>query len=139
MKDGSTVDRTYSVAWAEVTIDCQDPQTLAAFWSELLAVELGRPAFPGWARTRSTVPGGPFLNFQPVAEPKVGKSRLHLDVWTDDLQATAEWVCQHGGAYTGEVHADKAWTVAVMTDPEGTEFCIVGPAGSAPPAVELAP
>jgi predicted enzyme related to lactoylglutathione lyase len=127
------MDRAFSVAWAEVTIDCHNPAVLAAFWSELLSVEIDHPPLPGWARTHSTVPGGPVLNFQPVSEPKVGKSRLHLDLWTDDLQVTTDWIREHGGWYTGEVHVYEEGTVAVMTDPEGTEFCVVGPAGSAAP------
>ena len=128
------MDRTYSVAWAEVTIDCRHPETLAEFWSRLLGIEVAEPPLPGWARTSSTVPGGPVLNFQPVPEPKLGKSRLHLDLWTDDLRSTADWIREHGGAFTGEVHVYVEGTVAVMTDPEGTEFCIVGPSGSAGPS-----
>jgi predicted enzyme related to lactoylglutathione lyase len=124
------MDRTFSVAWAEITIDCHDPEPLAEFWSGLLAVDVAEPPFPGWARTRSTVPGGPVLNFQPVPESKVGKSRLHLDLWTDDMPSTADWIRQHGGTFTGEVHLYDEGTVAVMTDPQGTEFCVVGPPGS---------
>jgi predicted enzyme related to lactoylglutathione lyase len=126
------VNRTFSVACAEITIDCRDPEALAEFWSRLLSIETAEPPLPGWARTRPAVPGGPVLNFQPVSEPKVGKSRIHLDLWTDDLQATAAWIRQHGGTYTGEVHIYEEGTVAVMADPEGTEFCMVGPAGFRP-------
>lgn len=64
----------------------------------------------------------------------MGKSRIHLDLWTDDLQATAAWIRQYGGTYTGEAHIYEEGTVAVMADPEGTEFCMVGPAGSLPPS-----
>ncbi len=128
------MERDFSVAWAEITIDCHDPEALAGVWSQLLDVEVADPPLPGWARTGSTVAGGPVLNFQPVPEPKVGKSRLHLDLWTDDLPSTADWVRQHGGRYTGEIHAYDEGTVAVMTDPEGTEFCVVGPAGSSAPS-----
>jgi predicted enzyme related to lactoylglutathione lyase len=126
------MERRFSVAWAEVTVDCHDPEVVAAFWSQLLAIPVDEPPLPGWARTGPTVAGGPVLNFQPVSEPKVGKSRLHLDVWTDDLRSTSEWVSAHGGTFSGEVHVYDEGTVAVMRDPEGTEFCLVGPAGSWP-------
>ena len=119
-----------TIAWAEVTIDCREPDRLAEFWSQLLGVEVADPPLPGWARTKPTVAGGPVLNFQPVPEPKHGKSRLHLDLWTDDLAVTIRWINDHGGAFTGEAHEYDEGTVAVMTDPEGTEFCVVGPAGS---------
>ena len=129
------MERKFSVGWAEVTIDCHDPETLASFWSQLLDVAVVEPPLPGWARTGSDSCRGPVLNFQPVAEPKAGKSRLHLDLWTDNLQSTADWVREHGGAYTGEAHLHDEGTVAVMTDPEGTEFCVVGAAGSFAPSL----
>ncbi|WP_329143674.1 MULTISPECIES: VOC family protein [unclassified Streptomyces] len=44
------------------------------------------------------------LVFQPVAEPKPGKVRLHLDVSVDDVDEGV---------------------VVVMADPEGHEFCLV--------------
>jgi predicted enzyme related to lactoylglutathione lyase len=121
-----------SVGWMEVTVDCHDPARLARFWCDLLNVELAEPPFPGWERTRSTVPGGPVLNFQPVSDPKRGKSRIHLDLWTSDLRATVAWVTDHGGSFPGEVHVYADGTVAVLCDPEGTEFCVVGPPGSSP-------
>ena len=68
-----------------------------------------------------------------MTEPKASKTRVHLDLWTDDLHEPASWVVAHGGRYSGEVHLYAEGTVAVMEDPEGTEFCLVGPAGSRPP------
>ena len=70
------------------------------------------------------------VNFQPVPDPKAGKSRVHLDLRTDDLHAAGQRVGALGGACTGEVHSYDEGTVAVMTDPEGTEFCLTGPPGS---------
>ena len=133
MSHDDDVRRSPAVAWGEVTIDCRDPDGLAEFWSRLLGVAVAERPLPGWARTEPTVPGGPVLNFQPVPEPKVGKARIHLDLWTDDLGSTVGWVCDHRGAFTGEHHVYPEGTVVVMRDPEGNEFCIVGPAGSPVP------
>jgi predicted enzyme related to lactoylglutathione lyase len=121
------------VAWAEVTFECLDVERAVRFWSELLGLAVADPGLPGWARTTPAVPGGPVLNFQPVTEPKLNKTRVHLDLWTDDLRQAAAWVRAHGGRFTGEVHVYAEGTVAVMEDPEGTEFCLVGPPGSQPP------
>jgi len=134
MGDVDDVRSTPSVAWAEVTIDCRDPDALVEFWSRLLGVGVAERPLPGWTRTRPIVPGGPVLNFQPVPEPKVGKARIHLDLWTDDLGSTVRWVRDHGGTFTGESHVYPEGTVAVMRDPEGNEFCVAGPAGSQVPA-----
>jgi predicted enzyme related to lactoylglutathione lyase len=119
--------------WIEVTIDCVNVETVVAFWRGLLALERIDDPLPGWARTAPTVPGGPVLNFQPVDEAKRGKSRVHLDLRTDDLAASVAQVRAAGGQWTGEVHVYGEGTVAVMADPEGTEFCIVGPPGSPVP------
>jgi predicted enzyme related to lactoylglutathione lyase len=113
------------VAWAEVTIDCRNPERVAAFWGALL----DHPVKPGaegeWFELGPVVPGGPKINFQPVPEEKVGKARAHLDVWVDDLDAAVALVEQLGGTHTGETHTYPDGTDAVMVDPEGTEFCLV--------------
>jgi predicted enzyme related to lactoylglutathione lyase len=69
--------------------------------------------------------GGPVINIQPVPEEKVGKARVHLDLWVDDLAAAIARVEELGGSHTGEVHSEPEGIDAVMTDPEGTEFCLV--------------
>jgi predicted enzyme related to lactoylglutathione lyase len=117
--------------WIEVTIDCLDVEVVAGFWQRLLRLDRVNDPLPGWARLAPTVVGGPVLNFQPVHEPKAGKTRAHLDIRTDDLSGAIHWIEDLGGSHTGETHIYDEGTVAVMADPEGTEFCLVGPPGSA--------
>lgn len=71
------------------------------------------------------MPGGPHINFQPVSEVKTSKTRIHLDLWVDDLAEAAELVRQLGGAGPSAMHTYDSGTVAVMADPEGNEFCLV--------------
>jgi predicted enzyme related to lactoylglutathione lyase len=118
------------IEWIEVTIDCGNVGVVAEFWRRLLGLVPLEDPLPGWMRAGSTVPGGPALTFQPVPEPKVGKTRVHLDLRTDDLAAALARIRALGGDYTGEVHSYAEGTVAVMADPEGTEFCLLGPPGS---------
>lgn len=108
----------------EVTIDCRDVVRVARFWAALLGVEPYEP-MPGWLRLPPPAAGAPMVNFQPVPEPKRGKTRVHLDLLTEDLEASAARVVELGGRPTGERHAYDEGTVAVFTDPEGVEFCIV--------------
>lgn len=112
------------VALHEITIDCQDVERAAGFWAALLGTELREP-LPGWRRLGPLVPNGPMLNFQPVPEPKIGKTRIHLDLLTDDLDAATRTVDQLGGRDLGERHEYPEGIVAVMADPEGNEFCLV--------------
>jgi predicted enzyme related to lactoylglutathione lyase len=106
-----------------ITVDCVDPARLAAFWGSLLGLE-EEQGEPGWVRFAAS-DTTPRLNFQRVAEPKIGKTRIHLDVTVADVGAGARRVAELGGDATGERHDYDEGVVVVMTDPEGNEFCLV--------------
>ena len=110
------------VRWTEVTQDCADPVRAAEFWQALLGGEVSEP-LPGWRRLR--VEGRPEFTFQPVPEPKTVKSRQHLDLEVDDLEAAAALVESLGGRRTGQRHVYDEGTVEVLQDVEGAEFCLV--------------
>lgn len=108
-----------------VTIDCQDPDTLATFWAEVLGSEIdlvmddGRYVFLKGSETL------PVLCFQRVPEAKAVKNRLHIDVGVEDLAAATERIVGLGGAWIDGVDRrldDVTWRT--MTDPEGNEFDI---------------
>ena len=115
--------------WWAVTIDCHEPRRVAGFWAGLLATPIVEPGpdRPGWLRLQPLAPHGPFLNFQPVPERKVGKLRLHLDVLVGDLESGAERVLTLGGTDTGRRETLPRGRIAVMLDPEGNEFCLLAP------------
>ena len=112
----------------EVVIDCADPQRLATFWQQLLGGEI-RVESDEWVLV-ATPGGGTSVSFQRVAEPKVGKNRVHLDVRVDDLALATEAAEKFGGVRTGPPRFDVLGGFQVMTDPEGNEFCLV--AGDTP-------
>ncbi|MGC4847126.1 VOC family protein [Micromonospora sp. DT15] len=109
--------------FAGVTMDCQDPQKLADFWSAVLGGRVTE-SLPGWRRVIVT-DGGPVLTFQPVPEPKVGKARLHVDIAVADAGEAVDRIGALGGRWTGERHDYPEGAVLVMADPEGNEFCVV--------------
>ena len=115
--------------WWAVTIDGNDPDRLATFWSALLGTAIVEPGpdRPGWRRLQPFGAAGPRLNFQPVDEPKVGKARLHLDVLVDDIDAAVERIVALGGADTGTREELPRGRIAVMRDPGGNEFCVLAP------------
>ncbi|RFS80991.1 VOC family protein [Actinomadura spongiicola] len=103
----------------DVIIDCDDPERLALFWSQLL----GRPIKAGtgpyvWLERGE----GPGLGFQKVTEPKVGKNRLHFDVASPDPAAEQERVEALGGR---RLQQYASGGFLVMADPAGNEFCII--------------
>jgi len=103
-------------------IDCNDPQALAGFWADMLGVEV-HYNWHQYVMLRPTVEGGPALTFQQVAEPKVGKTRAHLDIIVDDLEAATAYAIERG-ATALERNQEDAVTVQVLADPEGNEFCL---------------
>ena len=109
--------------WVGVTVDCVDVERVAAFWSELLDRPKG-PSMPGWIYLGDLGDPQPRLVFQPVAEPKQGKVRLHLDVAVDDIERGIAQVVALGGRATGERHEYDEGVVVVMADPEDHEFCL---------------
>jgi predicted enzyme related to lactoylglutathione lyase len=114
--------------WGSVQVDSTDPVTLAAFWANVLGVEveetIGDPAH--YVVVGPTAPGGPWLSFQRVSEVKTAKNRLHLDLVVDDLDVASNRVEALGG---GRVSADDVdeygYRWRVMHDPEGNEFCVI--------------
>jgi predicted enzyme related to lactoylglutathione lyase len=113
-----------ATTWSGVTFDCRDPEAVARFWSTLLGREPG-PSEEGWVYLGHRGDALPRLVFQPVAEPKLTKARIHLDLTVDHLDEAMAQVVTLGGRFTGERHAYDAGVVVVMQDPEGHEFCLV--------------
>lgn len=138
---------------AQVTIDCADPHSLAAFYAAGLGYEVedheplikqlvaqglfsddevvnvaGRLAFPD--ATGCSDPSGtmPRLHFQRVPEPKSEvKNRLHLDFLCGDepsRDATVERALGLGARRLGEGRQGPVNAWVIMADPEGNEFCV---------------
>lgn len=115
--------------FAHIVIDCDDPGRLAAFWSQVLDVEVAYE-WHQYVVLKAGLPGHPALAFQKVPEPKAGKNRVHLDVAVEDLATAQARVEALGGSFLVE-HGEDSVTVRVMADPEGNELCLVRVAGSA--------
>ncbi|HUO47726.1 MAG TPA: VOC family protein [Acidimicrobiales bacterium] len=110
----------------ELVLDCRDPDTLARFWGAALAYEIVDASGP--YRSLEPIDGadpGPALVLQAVAEPKVGKNRLHLDVYVPDVSAEAARLEDLGARrLSDEVVDEDGERWMVMADPEGNEFCV---------------
>jgi predicted enzyme related to lactoylglutathione lyase len=107
-----------------VTIDANDAQRVAAFWSALLGTELDDELDDGrfiFLKGRDDLP---VLCVQRVPEPKRGKTRIHLDLGVADLEAATERVIELGGGWDGQERRLDPFTWRTLTDPEGTEFDI---------------
>jgi catechol 2,3-dioxygenase-like lactoylglutathione lyase family enzyme len=106
-----------------VTIDCRDKQTLAAFWCALLGTTV-RGEFGQYLGLHPTVPGHPRLVFQQVDSLVAGRSRLHLDLETHDLDGDTARAVELGAVVVEDVE-DFGVRWRVLGDPEGNLFCLV--------------
>jgi catechol 2,3-dioxygenase-like lactoylglutathione lyase family enzyme len=111
-----------------ITIDCADPQRLAAFWSAVLDTPVERDLgdYVYLARPDN---GGIVVSFQRVPEPTPGKARIHLDLSGPRAAEVARVVALGARVVDEHVLPHTAWTV--LADPDGNPFCIgedTGPA-----------
>ena len=108
-----------------ITVDCTDPQRLAAWWAEAVGGEV-LPLFGAdfviVARAK-----WPALGFQRVADPTPGKNRMHLDVMSDDLDADVTRLVGLGAIEKERHSVDHGLRWVVMADPEGNVFCVAAP------------
>jgi hypothetical protein len=144
------------VFW-QLTIDANDPALLARFWARALGYQPAPPTEPEttWhAHYRARLggqaafddrlfdPAGlrPPIWFQEVPEAKVGKNRLHLDLYPTGRDnelplerririveaKVAELVGLGASVERRTRHDDPEDPVyyVVMHDPEGNEFCV---------------
>ncbi|MEU9104880.1 VOC family protein [Streptomyces xanthophaeus] len=108
----------------QIVVDSREPRTLVRFWAQLLGGEPVDRA-RGWSHVEP--PGFARLAFQPVPEPRAVKNRLHLDIGVDDVEAAATEAVRLGAVRAGEAVTDDQGSFQSMRDPEGNEFCFVGP------------
>ncbi len=127
------------VRLTEVVVDCHDPVALARFWTaalgyHVIASDENQVEIGPWEREPADladqvrrVPTPPTIVFVAVPEGKVVKNRLHLDVRPVDGDHAAELARLRGlGATAVDIgQGPVRWTV--LADPEGNEFCLLGP------------
>ncbi|MEU1347869.1 VOC family protein [Streptomyces sp. NPDC005795] len=120
--------------FAELVIDCHDPERLAAFWCEVLDFKVieraqGKVEIGSWVPTVEEVRARqmpPTLVFIQVPEGKTVKNRLHLDVSPIDDSTDNEVTRLLGlGAATVDVGQGSGRSWVVMADPEGNEFDVM--------------
>jgi predicted enzyme related to lactoylglutathione lyase len=110
---------------AGLVIEAARPTELAGFWAALL----------GWEATAAVVrapsqpgSGEPDLIFVPESGPKKEKNRIHLDLASssaEEQRAKVERAAALGARPWDIGQGVVPWEV--MIDPEGNEFCVLGP------------
>ena len=116
-----------SVHRISVVLDCVDAERSAAFWTGALGyVQVA--ADGGFIGLRDPDGRLPTLVLQAVAEPKVGKNRMHLDVFSDDFDHHLVRLKELGATVVTPEHTEPdGMRLVVLADPEGNEFCLLDP------------
>jgi catechol 2,3-dioxygenase-like lactoylglutathione lyase family enzyme len=123
----------------EIVVDCGDPSALATFWCGVLGYHVVRTdpdqvEIGPWQEEPSDLadqvriaPTAPTLVFVAVPEGKAAKNRLHLDVRPVDQSPEDEVdrIVRLGATPADIGQDDVPWVV--LADPEGNEFCVLGP------------
>jgi hypothetical protein len=63
---------------------------MSAFWQEALGYVPREPAEDGWVVLRDPAGNRVNVSLQQVPEPRSGKNRLHVDLYTDDQEGEVE-------------------------------------------------
>jgi predicted enzyme related to lactoylglutathione lyase len=107
-----------------LVIDCHDLLAGLAFGTAALDVSEveGDPHTEVYVSLGHVV-GGLRLLLQRVPEQKVAKSRLHLDIETDEVDAEVARLTSLGAT----VSERQSNGDAVLLDPNGNEFCVIHP------------
>lgn len=110
----------------EIGIDCNEPESLAPFWAAALGYDLGRLGPDGiYLDLVPPDPEQPVVYFQRVPEPKAGKNRMHMDLWTTQPETEIARLVGLGALRIGQPRESSSgnwWQV--MQDPAGNEFCV---------------
>ena len=110
-----------------VTVESDDPYTLATWWSGVLDRRLHDDDFPGDPEAVLLAPPGegPDLLFVRVEE-RHGKGAFHLDVEPAERtrDAEVERLLGHGASLVTDRRRPDGTGWVVLADPEGNEFCV---------------
>jgi hypothetical protein len=115
-----------TLAFGQITFDCDDAAGLAAFWSALVELPVDDGAsefFATVGRSAGPASGWPVLMFIKVPEKKDRKNRVHIDLAAEDWTAQAERAVALGATHVADFDEfGTQW--ATLLDPEGNEFDI---------------
>ncbi len=112
-----------TVRLGHITFDCEDPGTVAAFWSAALDRPIDEGASEFFASIGMSGDDLPRWLFIKVPEAKSAKNRMHIDTITDDRGAEVERLVALGATHVDD-REEWGHSWSVMADVEGNEFCV---------------
>ncbi|GAA3037611.1 VOC family protein [Actinokineospora globicatena] len=114
-------------AVAAIVVDAVDPGAQATFWAAATGYRIVRDD-PGFVSLHALERHGPWVEFLRVTDPKLVRSRVHVDVAPfagGDQGGEVARLLALGARLLDVGQGDVPWTV--LADPEGDEFCVLTP------------
>lgn len=108
-----------------ITLDCEDPSTLGAFWADLLGGEIGftSDGFVAVKADRAWIAAVRIPDYQPPSWPSGGlPKQIHIDLAVDDLDKAEAEAVRLGAQKVDEQPEPDRWRV--LLDPAGHPFCL---------------
>jgi hypothetical protein len=107
-----------------VVIDCNDFARMYAFWRDALGYVPREAPEDGWGVLVDPDRAHVNVSLQQVPEPRVGKNRLHFDLYTDDQAGEVARLLGMGATPLARDAADDEDFVSLV-DPEGNVFDVI--------------
>jgi hypothetical protein len=124
MTDAQAGDEEPSVVVGSVVVDCNDFDRMMRFWQVALHYDARGLVEDDFVILKD--PSGVHVNvsLQKVPEKRIGKNRLHFDLYTSDQAGEVERLLGLGATrHPRDPEPDEDFIV--LADPEGNLFCVV--------------
>ncbi len=107
-----------------IVIACYEFDKMLAFWQEALHYVPREPAKGGWVVLRDPEGRSPNVSLNQVPKKRSGRSRLHLDLYTNNRDGEVERLIKIGATrYPWRYRPSDDFIV--LEDPNGNLFCVV--------------
>ncbi len=108
-----------------IVIRCYEFDKMLAFWQKAIHYVPREPAEGGWVVLCDPAGKGPNISLDQYPERRTGKrSRLHLDLYTDNRDVEVERLVKIGATrYSWRYKPTDDFVV--LEDPDGNLFCVV--------------
>ena len=107
-----------------IVIDCNDFDGMFAFWRQALRYVPREPPEDDWVVLEDPDGGHVNVSLQQVPEKRLGKNRLHLDLYTVDQKGEVERLLGLGATRHPRI-PEPDEDFVVLEDPEGNLFCVI--------------
>jgi catechol 2,3-dioxygenase-like lactoylglutathione lyase family enzyme len=107
-----------------IVIECSEFDKMLAFWQEALHYLPREPAKDGWVILRDPEGRNPNVSLDQDPEKRLGRNRLHLDLYTDNREGEVKRLLKIGATRHPQAYEPDD-DFRVLEDPDGNLFCVV--------------